>query len=885
MSTLSLEQLIPRALDIARQTPRDEAASPCVDCKSEVAILPLQYAVATGRDKATLEQLAPELPANLGTELPPLATEGVRYAVRAMRSGYLYAFVSRAKTWKCESAFKTTGKGNFIPIWPYAPDLPYTPPLAERFKQGGWTILFTSPEDIDEARLLFTPDPLTERMLDRIRDTPSLRNKLQAFDIRQIAMSCSFAPDVLTDTSLDFTVADYLAQGDQQLGDTLARQLFSNPDYEHPGHHAATNLAATATRARGAAVVLHDPIGITQQLNAWRNEAVEALQGYLKQSTGKKGIDNEREVLVAQAFDDVRRQFEEKSAAIEAQHYIQTKRDFVLDTTMATGRNVALNKKDQETWSQAEQKYLNEHAAMMRARVQTKLENGVYRDRFQNKYITPPDPQAALRVDAMKHALDKFDVQCQAADKEAARRAKPHERWLQSEQLLDGLAVYDDADLASGWRFAGQTGLCIFGADGCKTTADLIQQWWEGRPGDDKNLALRSFGLNQKDIRAELAKTLDKAKSTPLPVDAETIYQYTQSILEKAKDLANLFDKANALFEELELAKKTPSGGVLAWYVSLGRQTLRHPPKRMEWFVHGATRAWLAAGVGKHAVNLRLKQLQAIGRSANPNRISGQVVRRVNVAFATELVDAHASEFYRVRASGWLLLLEAGLLALRLRERPKDAKEVAELTAAILTAGAAGLEVLATGTELVLRNFAANTVTGVGATVFLARLRLLGGALLTAGGAILAVQDWNDGTTAKREGRLVLRAAYRLRFVTTVALSASQLSLAFAAAHPMFEILAQRAVTVRAAAAYEILATITGYLANERLVLYLRMFLPIGTAATIVATVLISIFDDDALEKWCQKTIYRGPKFIKNTAYKNTGEELGRLFSALREVT
>lgn len=884
MSTLSLEQLIPRALDIARQTPRDEAASPCVDCKSEVAILPLQYAVVTGRDKATLEQLAPELPANLGTQLPPLATEGVRYAVRAMRSGYLYAFVSRAKTWKCESAFKTTGKGNFIPIWPHAPDLPYTPPLAERFKQGGWTILFTSPEDIDEARLLFTPDPLTERMLDRIRDTPSLRNKLQAFDIRQIAMSCSFAPDVLTDTSLDFTVADYLAQGDQQLGDTLARQLFSNPDYEHPGHHAAANLAATATHARGAAVVLHDPIGITQQLNAWRNEAVEALQGYLKQSTGKKGIDNEREVLVAQAFDDVRRQFEEKSAAIEAQHYIDIERARVFDPEVARARNWVLNDDEQARWEQAAERYIDEYETTLRARVQTKLESGVYRDRFQNKYITPPDPQAALRVDAMKHALDKFEVQCQAADKEAARRAKPHERWLQSGQLLDGLAVYDDANLASGWRFAGQTGLCIFGADGCKTTADLIQQWWEGRPDDDKNLARRSFGLNQKDIRAEMAKMLEDAKSTPVPVDANAIYEYTENILDKAKNLADLFDKANGVYEELAAASQGASGGVLAWYASLGRQTLRHAPKGMEWFVHGATRAWMAASVGKRAVNLRIKELQAIGRSADPKHMRAQVVRNVNFAFATELVDARSSEFYKVRASGWLLLLEAGLLSLKAKSLPEDDRRTPSLLSASFLVLAAGIEILASGTELVLRHFAADSTTSVGATVFLGKWRLIGGILATAGSIAILEYDWHDGTRALAEGRSTLGSAYRIRFYATVAMTLSQAGLAVAAAHPMLKILAERATATNTTLLYGAAARLAGSLASEHVVIFFRKTLLRGTYVTIAATALIAIFDDDALEKWCQQTIYRGPKFKGKEEFKDAKTELRQLYGALREI-
>lgn len=885
MSQVSLDKLLSQAHDIARKTRRDEPASPCVGCKSEVAILPLRYAVMTSDDEEMLMSLAPELPANLGRELLPLEAAGVRYAVRAMRSGYLYAFVKRFNRWNCESAWRVTGTGVFSPIWPYAPDLPYTPEPGRLFGGfGSWTILFKAPEDIDEARLLFTPDPLTERMLDNVRDTTSLRNKLQAFDIREIAKSCSFASDVLDPTAFDRTVAEDIAEPNTRLAAALAGQLHSDPEYSHAPQFIASDLRETSTRARGAGVVLYDSIGITQQLNAWRNEAVEKLQAYLNRGTDGKGINNERRVLVAQAFDDVRRQFEEKSAALEAQHYIDIERARVFDPETARARNWILNNEEQKRWDQTAEQYISDYETTLRARVQTKLDNGIYRDRFQNKYITPSDPQAALQVGAMKEALTKFETECQAAETEAARRAKPHERWLQSKQLLDGLAVYDDVSQANGWRFAGQTGLCIFGADGCKTTADLIQQWWQGRPGDDNNLALRSFGLNQKDIRAEMAKTLEKAKSTPLPIDAETIYQYTQTILEKTKDLADLFDKANGLYEELAAANQDLSGGVLAWYASLGRQTLRHAPRGMEWFVHGATRAWMAASIGKRAVNLRVEELQAIGRSADPKLMRAQVVRNVNFAFATELANARSSEFYKVRASGWLLLLEASLLSLKLRELPKDAKEVATLAAAVLAAGAAGIEVLATGTELVLRYYHADSTTSVGATVFLGRLRLWGGALATIGSVVLLQNDWADGTNASNEGRKVLGVAYRLRFYVGAAMTVSQASLAFAAAHPMFKILAARSAHFLGFSIHRVLAFASNLLSRQAVTLLLRRILLGGTWVTIGATIPIAIFDDDALQKWCQRTIYRGLKFSDKDNYKDTADELGRLYSALGEV-
>ncbi len=885
MKPISLDQLLSQALDIARSTRRDEPASPCVDCKSEVALLPLRYAVVTSDDPQALAALTPDLAANLGRGLPPLEAAGVRYAVRAMRQGYLYAFIKRLGKWTCESAWRATGTGVFSPIWPYAPYLPYAPDQSRLLGLGAWTLLFKAPEAIDEARLLFTPDPLTERMLDKLRDTDALRNKLQAFDIREIAKSCSFAADVLDTATPASSVAEDIAAANKHLAPVLANQLYADPDYHHAPQLIASDLKETRTRARGAAIVLHDPIGITQQLNAWRNEAVEKLRDHLNKGAANKGISNERKILVAQAFEDVRRQFEEKSAALEAQHYIEIERDKVFNPEMAQARNWILNDEEQRRWDEAAAQHVRAYEATIRARVQAKLDSGEYRNRFESKYVTPPDPQAALQVGAMKAALADFEARCQAAQTEAERRARPYEAWLQSTQLLDGLEVYDDADLANGWQFAGQTGLCVFGAEGCERSADLIQQWWQGRPQDRNNLALRSFGLNQKTILAEMHRTLEAARSQSLPVDAEAIYQYTKTGLEKAKTLAELFDKANGVFEELERAGRAGlSGGILAWYSSLGRQTLRHAPKGGEWFVHGATRAWLAASIGKGAVNLRLEELQAVGRSADRATMRGQINRNVQLAFATELVDARSSEFYKVRASGWLLLLEAGLLSLRMRSLPRDDRGLAELTAAFLAVGAAGIEMLACGTELVLRHFSASSTTGVGATVFLGRLRLWGGALSTIGGTVIAFYDWSDGDKAETQGQYVLSRAYRLRAMVAMTMAVSQLSLAIAAASPMLKILAERAPNTKFSLLYGIFARMSALLARQAVVLFLRRVLLRGTLVTLAVSVVIAIFDDDALEKWCKRTLYRGSKFKDEKAFEDVANELAALYGALSEI-
>ncbi|MGO4582251.1 hypothetical protein AB4Z48_40365 [Cupriavidus sp. 2TAF22] len=232
---------------------------------------------------------------------------------------------------------------------------------------------------------------------------------------------------------------------------------------------------------------------------------------------------------------------------------------------------------------------------------------------------------------------------------------------------------------------------------------------------------------------------------------------------------------------------------------------------------------------------------------------------------------------------GWLLVFEAALFGHKWLKGTKDEKEKAELAAA-LTTFAAGLEVLACGTEIVLRQYAAASTTGVGATVFLGGLKIWGGALATAVGIYLARYDWSDADEARRHGNRGLTAAYLTRFTVTLTMIASQASIAFAAAGPMLKLLAERAVYSRWSPLLSALARSAAFLGKETVALLMRRILLRGTWIVLAVSAFIAIFDDDALQKWCKHTMYRGPKFNGEKPYEDTQEELAALYGGLQEV-
>jgi len=131
---------------------------------------------------------------------------------------------------------------------------------------------------------------------------------------------------------------------------------------------------------------------------------------------------------------------------------------------------------------------------------------------------------------------------------------------------------------------------------------------------------------------------------------------------------------------------------------------------------------------------------------------------------------------------------------------------------------------------------------------------------------------------------MLLAGAYGIRFSVAIAMTVSQASLAIAAAGPMFKLLGERAVNGSAFLFYSAAADLSAFLGTRAVTLILRRVLYRGTLIAFAATGVIAIFEDDALQKWCARTLYRGAKFIGEKPFDSAGEELGALYGAIREV-
>ncbi|MBO0365722.1 hypothetical protein GIB23_01325, partial [Pseudomonas putida] len=218
----------------------------------------------------------------------------------------------------------------------------------------------------------------------------------------------------------------------------------------------------------------------------------------------------------------------------------------------------------------------------------------------------------------------------------------------------------------------------------------------------------------------------------------------------------------------------------------------------------------------------------------------------------------------------------------------KDRRFWSEVAAGALTSAAAGMELLAVGTEKVFGEFGNGSAIGRGSRISLGRYRFWGAVMASAGGLVSIWWDIDDAlqVTDKlflpRSRRNLLSSAYIARVFATSTMLAGQGGLAFAQASAYFRWRAMSRQASSVADLFNYLSGLSTRIASHQgaTLLFGRMIW-IGGVVVIAASVLIFILDEDALEKWCVKSCFSR---IDGKRFGNNGEELSELFNAIQGV-
>ncbi|MCE1061968.1 hypothetical protein LU646_29530, partial [Pseudomonas alloputida] len=121
------------------------------------------------------------------------------YAIRPLREGFLYLLIKRhsAPAYEWHSQYRVAPNGSLLYI---SSDAPWAPApsagnLDEILRGFGWTITLYDLDDIQELRPLFSPSPLTPRMLDNYRLLDEeYRSSLPTIDIARFIQPSDAPP-------------------------------------------------------------------------------------------------------------------------------------------------------------------------------------------------------------------------------------------------------------------------------------------------------------------------------------------------------------------------------------------------------------------------------------------------------------------------------------------------------------------------------------------------------------------------------------------------------------------------------------------------------------------------------------------------------------------
>lgn len=630
-------------------------------------------------------------------------------------------------------------------------------------------------------------------------------------------------------------------------------------------------LAAAAPHLRGVlellaeeeapALVLEDPIGVTQEANGWRNAALELARPWL-QAPGVGGVNREWKFAVRKTFDTVREGYSERRVAA----HLQRRMSGIEQRMHAEGVPESMMD-DVLGW--------HEHG--VRTRLEERAQRGDFQREFDRKYLSRMDEGAMDAFD------EEFKLELAKVELEMERRADEVIGLLTSNALIAALHVYDRDDLRSGWHFVAQTGLCINGLGSSAKGADLIHGWWSAATFCDGNLAWRATAVNQTALMDELEQLLAQSQAASTRrSDALSATEVLGQAVPITQGLVSSFDAASAVLESMP-SHNSMLAAVMAWNVSLGQAFFRSAsPTALDRRVHYVLDGVLRAIVGPRAVEAIEQRMVASGRTPDRAGIQRGVESRMAHASNQSLWNRTHADIGRVRQVSALAFLEGAALFLRARELPKESREWAELAGGAVMTASAGFEILATYTETQLGRSAAGTANAREMRITLGGLRVWAAGLGSVAGGVFAVYDAIEARDAFESDEYGLTLAYFARFNSTIALIVGQSGLAIAAGQELFRRLSLTARTsfVRALSAGA--AKLATALSRQALQLILARMVFMGGVAGVVVTGIIMIMSPNALQKWCDNSCFSkdGP----SKPYGDSGEEVGTLLASVERV-
>ncbi|CAB3904019.1 T6SS effector BTH_I2691 family protein [Achromobacter animicus] len=797
-----------------------------VTCTRTFTILPLRYGAVGG--SAEQRKLLPSLPEHLNKPSRVGSVSESTYAIRPLRQGFLYVLVQRvsAGTYEWHSQYRVSGAGTLAYMnadEPWEPKPAAGQGIMDAYTGWKWMFKVHDVDDIKDLRLLFSPCPLTKETLRRYRSLPASRDKLVSVDIAKLSslppeeMDCVRSQDgVLTFDQLD-CVADFAAVNQPGLSTLLKTQAFNILAPPLQATQAEMRPTAAHNRFRGAAIVVEDALGITQELNAWRNASVDALDAFMAYEDGEK-LTNHRKFTIAFGIENIRKLVEDEAEKLyykEQQNYgvRYSDRGYEMSNNHMTlqSRGDFINFRNPQ-----HQRQVQEAAAKER------------RARSWSKYADYIDEE--MRQDFLKRYREEVDK----ADAAKDARASDHLLWLQSEPLLDALDTFDRNDTEQALLFEDQMGKAIAGMNATAVGEELLDRWRKAGISRE-NLFWRSLAQNQESMESEV-NGLFGERETLKSVDPVALQN-------RLKKLADLYEKSHAMLDSM--ADASTGGGPPSGYLvggamlinTLGSSLFQSKTAAaiMDAPLNNLAASVLLARLGRYAQHYRLEL--RYGKELSRGTLA-RMDRSASRQFDEALRAGKMGPMTELRIGSTLVFLEMWNLYNRMTAENKRSKEYVELAAALLALTATGVEVGASAVGFAERS--SNVAVQRGAKLLGSGLRLGAGVLSGSAGAVGAYFDFAEFSDQWKMRRYSIAYVYLLRAAAQTGAAALSITIGLVYAGPYFEYLVKKFGTqTNLAKAAEFGSRASAAMAS-RMVPMLRLFF--GLNVFLLAVALFEIF-------------------------------------------
>lgn len=931
----------------ARKSTRASASSPgqCSFCeKKGLMILPLRHSAFCSDSPGLLAKISD---VGLGESF---ALEHAKLTARMLRKGYLYVLLDRQGElrWQAYHVTDDARLYEFPPIYPPSRSLAFS---CARDANNASTSMVSieDPQEVERSFWLFTPDPLSEAKLDEYRDGASAmvaEEKMQTFSPagwikgnheQQFCLESQALPQWIPEFgALGITpekpAADAILAAPNNLSTLSYSMVMALNEQAYPAlcpslapdasvlMGAGKRLEAIRDKLHadgGAVFVLRDAIGVTQELNAWRNAAMEGVEPWLAEV--HEGASNDWRVQSAQRLKDVqdgirehaiRRADEQVDAWATDSHTEDNLQGVFPDTNKAARDEYIRRESDRRFMYLSDLEKIPPEMELRKEALKRYPDTGAEAReamRSDGKRINRQGREAQIEAskkrageDTLKlfdqidlaevdDILKQFEARIAECEAKADARAESHLQLLRSQYLLNALYAYDPDHLRQGWSFSIQAALCTLGMEACVPGQTLLTQWWEDTQIAEGNLFWRGYGLNQKQLLEDTRAGLTQSKSIFESLTVKDSVAAVVKEIKRANDILKSFEKANKVLADgeklapMDWLARTQVGVLMGWYAQMAKGVFTYAaPNRADKAMAHVLVTAMNWRLGQFAPQLQLEELADAKTPKSLNTARAQLQVRVRRSVQMELESGKIGNFYALRLGVITGLYEAFQLYYKAQAMPDGNKEKAEFAAAALATVSASLGLMQTGAEWTVTRYGVESATGRIASAWGAGLKLYGGLLGAVGGVIGAVIDGFAAWGEFGKGRKALGSAYFLRVFVSGWITSLSLRVAVAGSGPYIELLMKRVgdpLLIKLLARFKLYAA---GLAEDTILLAMRTALARLVWATLVISGIVMLLEPEAIEKWCEKSVFRVDK--TNKQFKTENDELIELEMAFKKM-